>query len=156
MLDSCCWHGGRAVCFRPGARLCRRPVAATFSIRHFRFLYRSQNFHGSSPPNLSHKRRDFFVGRPMPLLQENCGGGGLYSRAFSYSDAGVRSSRYSGTNFAPTRLAGKPMTFTVRWSKGSLATTISPGRKSRDGFTLCASINTCPFLQAVAASERVL
>ena len=74
----------------------------------------------------------------------------------SYCSGGVTFSMYRGTSGAPIRLSVRSSTRKEKVTGGLRTSITSPTRMVRDGFTLLPPIETRSFLQASAASERVL
>ncbi len=104
-------------------------------------------------------RRSRLVGRPVPRGRYPMSSSGRV-RAFPISSTGVRSSAYSGTNFAPTRDRGALKTRSVRLqtanSESTRIVTHSPALTERAGLQTWPSTSTLPALIASTDSPRVL
>src|SRR4051794_5575359 len=101
-------------------------------------------------------RRSFLVGRPEPFGRWKIGMRKFFSRGFSNSDAGVRSSINCPTNLAPTRFSRSAVTLTVRVISPVIAVITSPNFTEREALTICSPTFTLPAPQAAAARLRDL
>ena len=79
-----------------------------------------------------------------------------YNLGVSYCSGDVTFSNTSGTNFAPTRRSMAWSTRNDHVTGGLRTSIISPTRMMREGLRATPFIVTCPFLQAAAATVRVL